>query len=215
MSLTITIVRKTFPAQDDVPERRLFEGLHLSLSSGEICAVTGPSGVGKSSLLQIAAGLDADFEGSVTGSREPLGYLFQNPRLLPWRTALENLELVLPGRTGEARRWLARVGLDGAENVYPSRLSVGMARRVALARALAVEPRLLLLDEPFSALDGETARLMQDLLQEEIARLGTTVILVTHSWQEAAALGRRAVVLEGSPARIVSDSPIPQTRAAE
>jgi len=90
-----------------------------------------------------------------------------------------------------------------------------MARRVALARALAVEPKLLLLDEPFSALDADTARLMQKLLREEIARFGATVLLVTHAWQEAAALGHRIVALEGSPARIVRDEPLMQTRAAE
>jgi len=215
MSLEIDIRRKTFPARNNAPERRLFEDFHLSLAPGEICAVTGPSGIGKSSLLQIVAGLDRDFEGSVAGSREPLGYLFQNSRLLPWRTARENMELVLPGRTDEALPWLVRVGLEEAANVYPSRLSVGMARRVALARALAVKPTCLLLDEPFSALDAETARLMQDLLQAEIARLGATVLLVTHSWQEAAALSHRIVVLEGSPARIVSDGPVLQARAAE
>jgi NitT/TauT family transport system ATP-binding protein len=215
VNLQIDIARKVFPASDRAPERCIFEDLHLSLAPGEICAVTGPSGVGKSSLLQIAAGLDRDFEGAVAGAPKPIGYLFQNPRLLPWRTARENLELVLPDRPQEAIRWLRRVGLEEAANVYPSRLSVGMARRVALARALAVEPGLLLLDEPFSALDADTAHLMQNLLKNEIPRLGAMVLLVTHSWQEAASLSHRIVVLEGSPARIVSDGPILRRRAAE
>jgi ABC-type nitrate/sulfonate/bicarbonate transport system ATPase subunit len=215
VTVQIDIARKAYPARDDAPERRIFENLRLSLAPSEVCAVTGPSGIGKSSLLQLIAGLDEDYDGTIVGRPERLGYLFQNPRLLPWRTARENLELVLPGRSGEALHWLRRVGLEEAANVHPSRLSVGMARRISLARALAVEPQLLLLDEPFSALDAETARLMQRLIRHEVSRLGTTVLLVTHSWQEAAALAGRIVVLEGSPARIVSDAPIPQAKAAE
>jgi len=215
VKLKIDIVEKTFPAREDAPERRIFDHFHLALEAGEICALTGPSGIGKSSLLQIVAGLDREFEGTVEGAPLPIGYLFQNPRLLPWRTARQNLELVLPDRPHDAMRWLARVGLEEAANVYPSRLSVGMARRVALARALAVRPRLLLLDEPFSALDAETAGRMQDLLREEMTRLGATVLLVTHSWQEAAALSHRIITLEGSPARIVRDQPFMEARAAE
>lgn len=215
VSIQIDIIRKVFPAQGDAPERRLFENLHLSVAPGEVCAITGPSGIGKSSLLQIVAGLDRDFEGSIKGIPHPIGYLFQNPRLLPWRTARENLELVLPDRQQEALVWLKRIGLEEAANVYPSRLSVGMARRVALARALAVQPQLLLLDEPFSALDADNASLMQTLLREEITRRSLSVLLVTHSWQEVAALAHRMVALEGSPAGIVSDTPIMQPRAAE
>lgn len=215
VNLDIDIVEKAFPARSDAPERCIFDDFHLSLAAGEVCALTGPSGIGKSSLLQIVAGLDREFAGTVKDVPRPIGYLFQNPRLLPWRTARQNLELVLPDRPYEALRWLARVGLEEAANVYPSRLSVGMARRVALARALAVEPRLLLLDEPFSALDADTARRMQDLLREEIAHLGATVLLVTHSWQEAAALSHRIVTIEGSPARIVRDQSFTSARAAE
>jgi ABC-type nitrate/sulfonate/bicarbonate transport system ATPase subunit len=205
MTLEIAIKHKSFPARESAPEKCLFEDLRLTLPSGEICAVTGPSGIGKSSLLQIVSGLDRDFEGSVAGRPRSVGYLFQTPRLLPWRTARENLELVLGGRCAEATRWLARVGLKGADGTYPQRLSVGMARRVSLARALCVEPKLLLLDEPFAALDEETARQMAELLREELSRLQPTTLLVTHSSSEAEALADRIIVLNGSPARIVED----------
>jgi ABC-type nitrate/sulfonate/bicarbonate transport system ATPase subunit len=189
--------------------------LSFELADGEICAFVGPSGTGKSSLLQIIAGLDREFDGAITGLPQPVGYLFQSPRLLPWRTARQNLELVIPEKLKEAGEWLARVGLAGAEDVYPQRLSLGMARRVALARALAVQPKILLLDEPFSSLDEETSRDMQNLVATHIAKLRPTTLLVTHHWHEAAALAHRVITLDGSPAHIVDDRPIRQARAAE
>ncbi len=215
MTMRISIERKVFPAQVDAPARLLFEGLSLELGDGEICAIVGPSGIGKSSLLQLAAGLDRDFAGSILGRPEPVGYLFQAPRLLPWRTARQNLELVLPGQPEKAGEWLSQVGLAGSEDVYPQRLSLGMARRVALARALAVRPGLLLLDEPFSALDEASARGMQDLVSTHVRELKPTTLLVTHHPREAAALVHRIVTLGGSPARIVDDRPVRPGRAAE
>jgi NitT/TauT family transport system ATP-binding protein len=215
MTMRIEIARKLFPARGNAPARLLFEELSLELAPGEVCAIVGPSGTGKTSLLQIAAGIDRDFAGRVSGRPEPVGYLFQAPRLLPWRTARQNLELVLGEAKGEAEAWLARVGLAGEGEVYPQRLSLGMARRVALARALAVRPKLLLLDEPFSALDEATAATMQRLVAGELARLGATTLLVTHHWHEAAALADRIVTLEGAPARIVGDRPVVRARAAE
>jgi len=214
MTLRIVISRKRFPAKGEAPAKVLFEDLSIELREGEVCAVVGTSGTGKTSLLQIAAGLDRDFAGCVSGRPEPIGYLFQAPRLLPWRTARENLELVL-GNANEADSWLARVGLAGEGDVFPQRLSLGMARRVALARALAVRPRLLLLDEPFSALDEATAESMQRLVAEQIAALRPTTLLVTHHRHEAAALADRVVTLAGAPARIVGDRPVLKARAAE
>jgi ABC-type nitrate/sulfonate/bicarbonate transport system ATPase subunit len=213
--MRIRIDRKVFPARAEAPARLVFEDLSLNLGDGEICALVGPSGVGKTSLLQIAAGIDADFEGAVAGRPEPVGYLFQAPRLLPWRTARQNLELVLPEHPEKAESWLCRIGLADEGDVYPQRLSLGMARRVALARALAVRPKLLLLDEPFSALDDATAAAMQDLVTTRVAELRPTTLLVTHHWHEAVALADRVVTLEGAPARIVSDRPVAQARAAE
>ena len=215
MTMRIAIGRKVYPAQADAPARVLFEGLSLELDDGEVCAIVGPSGIGKSSLLQMIAGLDCDFVGSIEGRPEPIGYLFQSPRLLPWRTARQNLELVVPGHPERAGEWLAKVGLAGSEDVYPQRLSLGMARRVALARALAVGPKLLLLDEPFSALDETTARDMQNLVALHLRQLRPTTLLVTHHRHEAAALASRIVTLDGSPARIVDDQPIRSARAAE
>jgi NitT/TauT family transport system ATP-binding protein len=211
----ITVGRKVFPAQGGAPARLLFENLDLALAPGEVCAVVGPSGVGKTTLLQITAGLDRAYDGTVTGRPARIGYHFQSPRLLPWRTARENLGLVLPGRPDDALAWLDRVGLAEAAEVYPQRLSLGMARRVSLARALAIEPQLLLLDEPFAALDEATAGAMQRIVAGELARLRPTTLLVTHHRSEAAALAHRLVTLEGSPARIVDDHPLVRSRAAE
>ncbi|WP_052954547.1 ABC transporter ATP-binding protein [Microvirga vignae] len=215
MTIRLAIDRKVYAARAGAPERVLFENLSLELGDGEVCAIVGPSGIGKSSLLQIIAGLDGDFVGSITSVPQPVGYLFQTPRLLPWRTARQNLELVMFDRPERAGEWLEKVGLSGSEDVYPQRLSLGMARRVALARALAVEPKLLLLDEPFSSLDEETLRGMQDLVATHIARLRSTTLLVTHHWYEAAALAHRVITLDGSPARIVDDRRLQQARAAE
>jgi NitT/TauT family transport system ATP-binding protein len=215
MTMRVDIATKVYPAQAGAPARALFEGLSLELEDGEACAIVGPSGIGKSSLLQMIAGLDRDFIGSIEGRPQPIGYLFQSPRLLPWRTARENLELVLPEQPERATEWLQQVGLAGSEDVYPQRLSLGMARRVALARALAVGPKLLLLDEPFSALDEATARGMQDLVAMHLRQLRPTTILVTHHRHEAAALADRIVTLDGSPARVVDDQPIRRAKAAE
>ncbi len=215
MTLRVAIERKVHPAQGRAPGRVLFENLSFELADGEVCAIVGPSGVGKSSLLQIVAGLDRDFEGSITGLPQPVGYLFQSPRLLPWRTARQNLELVIPKHPERATEWLRQVGLAGSEDVYPQRLSLGMARRVALARALAVGPKLLLLDEPFSALDEATARGMQDLVDIHLKQQRPTTLLVTHHRHEAAALADRIITLDGSPAQVVDDQPIRRAKAAE
>ena len=215
MTMQVAIESKTYPAQAGAPARLLFENLWFELGEGEVCAIVGPSGIGKSSLLQIVAGLDRDFRGSLTGLPQPVGYLFQSPRLLPWRTARQNLEIVMPGCAERAGEWLAKVGLAGSEDVYPQRLSLGMARRVALARALAVAPKLLLLDEPFASLDGDTSRDMQDVVARYIGKMRPTTLLVTHHWHEAAALARRVITLDGSPAHIIDDRPVRQPRAAE
>ncbi|QFU17493.1 ABC transporter ATP-binding protein [Microvirga thermotolerans] len=213
--MKIVIRRKEYPGREGARERCILRNFELSLGQGETCAVIGPSGIGKSSLLQIVAGLDMDFQGLVSDRPKPVGYLFQASRLLPWLTALQNLEVVLPRSRGGAREWLSRIGLDDAAHLYPSHLSVGMARRIALARALCVEPRLLLLDEPFAALDRDTARQMQALVREEVARLGATLLIATHSWSDVAALVERTVTLGGAPAGIVEDSPVRQRRAGE
>ncbi len=204
LMLRIRIEEKTFPG-DDGQRRTIFCALSLDIADGQVCVLTGPSGVGKSTLLSIVSGIDREFRGSVSGRAPPSGMLFQTPRLLPWLTALRNVELAVPGRAPDAARWLAAVGLKGHEQDYPQRLSGGMARRVALARALAVEPALLLLDEPFASLDEATAQAMRNLLQDSFAKRRPTTLLVTHDLAFASSLGDRVIVLEGSPARIVRD----------
>ncbi|TPM29968.1 ATP-binding cassette domain-containing protein [Mesorhizobium sp. B2-3-4] len=204
LMLRIRIEEKTFPGDDD-QRRTIFRALSLDIADGQVCVLTGASGVGKSTLLSIVSGADSEFRGSVSGRARPIGMLFQTPRLLPWLTALRNVELAIPGHAPDAARWLAAVGLKGHEQDYPQRLSGGMARRVALARALAVEPALLLLDEPFASLDEATAQAMRNLLRDSFAKRRPTTLLVTHDLAFASSLGDRVIVLEGPPARIVRD----------
>jgi ABC-type nitrate/sulfonate/bicarbonate transport system ATPase subunit len=210
--LTVDIARKVFPAEHGAPERALYQDFHFEVADGSFVALLGPSGLGKTTLLNMIAGVDRDFEGRVSfssGVREPrIGYAFQSPRLLPWRTVLQNVTLPLP-RTAEAearaRSVLAEMGLADASEVFPERLSLGMQRRVALARAFALEPHLLLMDEPFVSLDESTAERLRDLLAELIERRPTTVLFVTHDSREAVRLADRVVVLAGPPVRIERD----------
>jgi ABC-type nitrate/sulfonate/bicarbonate transport system ATPase subunit len=206
--LSVAIAEKSFPAVGNAVARTVFREFALDVPTGQVCAIAGSSGVGKSTLLSIVAGLDREYRGSVTGNEQPVGFMFQTPRLLPWATALHNVELVAGRQTGSARRWLGAVGLEGSENVYPQRLSLGMARRVNLARALAVKPGLLLLDEPFASLDVATADRICGLLRRESVMRRMTVLLVSHELGLAAELADRIVLLEGSPARIVRDDRI-------
>ncbi len=181
-------------------------------------ALVGPSGCGKTTALNIAAGLDRAFEGSVEfGGREPvLGYVFQNPRLLPWRTVRQNVALVLPKVLrggGLVEEWLSAMGLAEVADQYPTRLSVGMARRVALARAFVVQPDLLLMDEPFVSLDELTAQRMRALLADMLERRPATVLFVTHNLREAIQLADRILVMAPSPTRVVAEVPVGLPRA--
>ena len=194
---------------------RALAGVDLAIRPSEIVALIGGSGCGKTTLLRLVAGLDRASEGEIEldGDRiaEPhpaVGVVFQEPRLLPWRTLEENLALVLPedpGTGARIARALAEVGLEGHAAVYASRLSLGMARRAALARAFAVEPSLLLLDEPFVSLDEPTAQRLRLLLLALLERHGTAALFVTHHLTEAIMLAQRLVFLEASPARIVAE----------
>ena len=194
----------------------------LSIPTGQITAVVGPSGSGMSTLLRVISGLLAPDTGTVVlggtpvnGPDERVGMVFQEPRLLPWRTAEDNVAFPMelrgeprPARQARARELLALVGLSGFESARPSQLSGGMAQRVALARALALDPPVLLLDEPFGALDALT----RDRLDAELLglweRIGTTIMLVTHSISEAVFLADRVLVLSARPGRVVADIPV-------
>ena len=194
-------------------------GVDLDIEPGQIVALIGPNGSGKSTLLRVIAGLLAPDRGSVsidgatvTGPSPRVGLVFQEPRLLPWRTTAQNvaypLELAgVPVQEREQRvtSLLAMVGLEGAAAVIPSRLSGGMRQRAALARTLATEPAVLLLDEPFSALDELTRERLNLELLAIAAQTGATVLIVTHSVQEAIFLADRVVVLSARPGRVVAD----------
>lgn len=191
----------------------VIDGLDLDLEAGSFVALLGPSGCGKSTLLRLIAGLDAPDAGTLTvEGRARIAFVFQDAHLLPWRDVLHNTALPLElarvdadERRRAAKVALAQVGLADASDKLPHELSGGMRMRVSLARALVTKPDLLLLDEPFAALDEMTRQRLDDQLRELWARLGLTVIFVTHSVDEAAYLSERALVFSSRPARIVAD----------
>ncbi|MBC7134002.1 MAG: ABC transporter ATP-binding protein [Roseovarius sp.] len=182
----------------------VLQDIHLQLHEGETLALVGPSGIGKTTLLRVIAGLSPDFDGHCH-LRGTCAVVFQEPRLLPWLDVLHNI-CVTTGESAEAaRRALAEVGLAGREQDFPDQLSLGQQRRLALARAFAVRPDLLLLDEPFVSLDPDLAEEMMQLFVRIRADHGLSTILITHVEDEARRLASRIVTLGGSPARLVSD----------
>ena len=171
---------------------RVLRDVSLRLDPGERIAVMGPSGCGKTSLLRVIAGLQSPGSGTVERAAHRLSFVFQEPRLLPWLTAAENIRLVLPDahRGDDAAAWLSRFGLSDAADRLPSELSGGMRQLVSLARALVCTPDLLLLDEPFKALD---AAAKQNAITAVSDGTDAAVILVTHDAREAEALGYRVI----------------------
>lgn len=178
----------------------------LEIRRGERLALLGPSGIGKSTLLRILLGIDRGFEGRLTGS-ETTAPVFQEPQLLPWRNARANLTIATRIPPAEAEAWLERVGLAGLGDRYPRQLSLGQQRRLALARAFAARPDILMMDEPFASLDADTAGRMLALTEGMLTETGAGLVLVTHDPEEAARLKARPVRLEGRPARILGDGP--------
>lgn len=194
------------------------ESVSLDIAAGEFVSFLGPSGCGKSTLLRIIAGLESPTSGQVTIDPLPqkdLAFVFQDAHLLPWRSALGNVALPLElldvhkaERTDRVWHALREVGLADAAHRYPAQLSGGMRMRVSLARAMVTSPRLLLLDEPFAALDELTRQRLDENLRDLWSRSGMTVLFVTHSINEAAYLSSRSIVFSHRPARVVLDRPI-------
>lgn len=188
MSLHLAIKSKRFGGVE------VLHDLVFQVARGEVLAVLGPSGVGKSTLLRIIAGLDRDFDGKVR-RKGRLAMVFQEPTLMPWRSARDNLRLTTGVDQAQADAALARVGLSGKGALYPGQLSLGQQRRLALARAYAAKPDILLLDEPFVSLDAALVDEMLALTESVIAEQRPATVFVTHAQGEADRLATRQMVL--------------------
>ncbi|MDO9213238.1 MAG: ABC transporter ATP-binding protein [Methylococcales bacterium] len=212
----ITIANKTYAGATQAT----IADFSLSLQANEFVCLLGSSGCGKTTLLNCLSGLDNQYDGEILVGKQhttpKIGYIFQNPRLLPWRTVRENIELVLePHQSPDLINPLLDImQLTQVQHEYPERLSVGMNRRVAIIRAFAVNPDLLLMDEPFVSLDPPTARDVRALLLQLWQQRPHTVLFVTHDLREAIALADRLIFLASTPMRVISDIvvPIPRTQ---
>ncbi|MBN9656329.1 ABC transporter ATP-binding protein [Halobacillus sp. GSS1] len=188
-----------------------FKNIHLQLQRGEVVGVLGTSGCGKSTLLRVLSGLDPQYEGSIRTEaerpEEAFGMMFQEPRLMPWLTVLDNVTFGFSKKEkrSHALELIETVGLQGFEEHFPKDLSGGMAQRTAIARSLLSQPDILLLDEPFSALDAFTKMQLQDLLLSIWEKRQTTTLLVTHDIDEALYLCDRIVIMRGQPGQIESE----------
>lgn len=178
----------------------------FTVAPGEFVCLTGPSGCGKTTTLRLVLGLDGEFEGIIRRPEGRVAAVFQEPRLLPWRTVEDNIRLALPAELAQTHLvpFYAALGIAGTDRLYPGELSLGMARRVALARAFAVKPALLLLDEPFVSLDDATAARLRALLMEVWRARPMATLMVTHNLREAAELADRIVVLSARPGQVVA-----------
>jgi NitT/TauT family transport system ATP-binding protein len=206
------------------------EDVSFEIPARSFMTIVGPSGCGKTTLLKVLSGVlaptsgNVKFDGQVVGRQNvvgQVGYVFQRPLLLPWRTALENVMLTLEvarkqmskaERLAEAHRWLEITGLKGFENRYPNELSGGMQQRVSISRALAFRPQLLLMDEPFAALDEITRETLQEELLQLWTKVDTTVVFITHSIPEAVLLSERIVVMSARPGKVVEQIEVPFAR---
>jgi NitT/TauT family transport system ATP-binding protein len=221
-------VCKEFPVRDETGGRaRRFtalEDISLDVQSGEFLAVVGPSGCGKSTLLDLLGGLTAPTSGRIlldgrpiTGPARDRGIVFQQYALFPWRTAAQNVEFGLDiaglkanERREKARHYLDLVGLSAFADRYPHELSGGMKQRVAIARSLAYDPEVLLMDEPFAALDAQTRETLQGELLRIWRRTGKTIVFITHGIDEAIVLGQRVAVMTSRPGRIKHIVDVPE-----
>jgi NitT/TauT family transport system ATP-binding protein len=231
-AVAVKDLTKKFAAPDGGAQFVVIDSISLTVKEGQFVSIVGPSGCGKSTLLNIVAGIESYDGGSVTVSpkagrsySEPrIGYVFQSARLLNWLTVADNINFVLEAQKVPHERrhelvtkYLAMVGLSGQERNYPLKLSGGMQQRVAIARAFAIEPDILLMDEPFSHLDAITARKMRLDLMEILARAKPTILFVTHDLAEAVYLSDRIYMMSTKPARIFKEVPVdfPRPRKPE
>ena len=224
--IAIEVANATVRFNTDQGEMTAVKDLSLRIGIGQLVTVIGPSGCGKSTLLRLMADLLDPTEGSVDVFGAPahharqarrLGFVFQDAALLPWRTAIRNVELPLevggkvrrdrPHR--DPRELLDLVGLDGRHHAYPQELSGGMRQRVSIARALVTQPQVLLMDEPFGALDAITRGRLNVELLNIWAKTATTIVFVTHSIDEAVFLGQRVVVMSANPGRVHTEIEVP------
>ena len=194
--------------------------VHFSVEAGEFVALVGPSGTGKTTLLNMIAGLEADFQGHIQAPREALSYMFQDPRLMPWLSVENNIRLVLGApplqadneRFARMDKLLQQLGLSEFRAAFPKQLSGGLKRRVALVRAFVTQPQLLLMDEPFQSLDEPTAQDLRQLLMQLWQNTRPTILFVTHSLNEALQLADRVLFFSARPAQVILDYRVPLAR---
>lgn len=209
--LDVDIQKKTYKVADGTLLDAL-ENIKFKLASQTFTCIVGPSGCGKTTTLRAILGLDKDFSGTVSFNRLASGTgrvaaVFQEPRLLPWRSVEENVRLAMPKKlqSQSLSSLFSELGIEHVKQFFPSELSLGLARRVALARAFALEPELLILDEPFVSLDDATADHLRQLLTMLCQSRPTTSLMVTHNLSEAAALADRIIVFSQRPSTILED----------
>jgi NitT/TauT family transport system ATP-binding protein len=218
-ALDVDIRRKVFNVPGGATIVAL-ENLRFSIPRGQFACLVGPSGSGKTTLLHIISGIDTMVEGRIdivghpSHEATPIGYMFQAPRLMPWLSVLENVRLVASDSargSNKPQLLMERMGLGEFLDMFPNRLSGGMQRRVALARALINDPPLLLLDEPFASLDEPVVARLRALLLDMCVQRETTVLFVTHNLREAVQLGDRILFMSARPGSVVMDYPVPRT----